>query len=54
MTYFCEHLNWDNERDCQEEAEFVCECCGAGVCREHLPITKRCPYGGEPFREIDE
>ena len=46
----CEHLDFNNQRDCKKEAKYVCRCCGAGVCEEHL--TTKCPYGGETFEEI--
>lgn len=47
----CEHLDWDNKRDCNKKAKYVCECCGAGVCEEHK--EKECPYGGMKFVEIE-
>lgn len=40
----CENLNSENIRDCTNEAEYRCMCCGAGVCGEHK--KKECPYGG--------
>ena len=46
----CEHLDWDNKHDCTHEAEYVCMCCGAGVCQEHK--TSECPYGGMGFIEL--
>ncbi len=46
----CEHLDWDNHRDCTNEAEWVCMCCGAGVCMEHK--AKNCPYGGMGYVEL--
>lgn len=46
----CEHLNFDNEKDCSNEAEYVCMCCGAGTCQEHK--TKECLYGGMGFVEL--
>ena len=48
----CEHLDWDNQRDCEEEAEFVCMCCASPVCREHK--ERECPYGGMGYIELEE
>jgi hypothetical protein len=48
----CEHINWDNERDCKKEAKYACRCCSSPVCEEHL--EKRCGYGGELFYELEE
>ena len=45
----CEHLDWDNKRDCTDKAEYICTCCGAGVGSEHK--EKECPYGGMGFLE---
>jgi hypothetical protein len=50
MKRNCEHLGFDNKQDCKKEATYMCACCGAGVCDEHL--EKLCPYGGEPFIEL--
>lgn len=47
----CEHLDWDNKHDCNNEAEYVCMCCGAGVCQEHK--ERECPYGGMGYIEIE-
>lgn len=49
----CQNLDWDNNRDCHEEADFICECCGEGVCIEHRPLNGRCLYGGEGFIELE-
>lgn len=46
----CEHLDYDNRNDCEEEAVMICQCCGAGACEEHG--IGRCPYGGKSFIEI--
>lgn len=46
----CEHLDWNNERDCENESEYRCICCGAGVCEEHK--ERSCPYGGMGYVEI--
>ena len=48
----CEHLDWDNQKDCYKEAKYVCQCCGAGACEEHNTI--QCPYGGMYFEEIED
>lgn len=48
----CEHLDWDNQRDCENEAEWVCMCCNAPTCPEHK--GRECPYGGMGFIELDE
>ncbi len=47
----CEHLNWDNKHDCTSEAEYVCMCCGAGVCQTHK--ERDCPYGGMGYIELE-
>lgn len=47
----CEHLNYKNERDCENEPVAMCYCCGKGVCEEHL--EKRCPYGGEFYIDLE-
>lgn len=49
---FCEHLNWDNNRDCHKKAEFMCMCCSALVCGDHKENS--CPYGGMQYIEIEE
>jgi hypothetical protein len=46
----CEHIDFDNKRDCKNKAEYICLCCGVPVCQEHK--TKECPYGGMGFIEI--
>lgn len=48
----CAHLDYDNKRDCHEESEFMCMCCGQPVCREHK--EKSCPYGGMGYVELEE
>lgn len=50
MKKDCEHLDFDNDHDCTNEAEYVCMCCGAGTCQEHK--TKECPYGGMGYIEL--
>lgn len=47
----CEHIDYDNKRDCEEEAEVMCECCGSKMCSEHG--RGRCAFGGEPFNDLD-
>lgn len=47
----CEHINYDNERDCENKADYACRCCNSPVCDEHL--EKRCPFGGELYEEIE-
>lgn len=46
----CEHIDYDNNHDCCEEAEFVCMCCGVYCCREHK--KRNCQYGGMSYLEI--
>ena len=46
----CEHLDWDNQRDCENESEWVCMCCNAPTCPEHK--GRECPYGGMGYIEI--
>lgn len=48
----CEHLGFNNKRDCENEAEYACRCCNAPVCSEHL--EKLCPYGGMTYQEIED
>lgn len=48
----CEHIDYDNERDCNNEAEYFCRCCNSLVCSEHL--EKVCPYGGMTFMEVED
>ena len=47
----CEHINYNNERDCENEAEQMCMCCGVPICDEHL--SRDCEYGGMGFIDID-
>lgn len=47
---FCEHINWDNERDCNNEAEYICMCCSSPTCEEHK--KSECPYGGMGYIEL--
>jgi hypothetical protein len=46
----CEHIDWDNNRDCENEAEYMCMCCSVPVCSEHK--TKECSFGGMGFIEL--
>lgn len=46
----CRNLSWDNERDCKNEAEYMCICCGEPVCSEHKDTS--CPYGGMGYIEL--
>lgn len=46
----CEHIGWDNERDCEEEAEFMCQCCSSPTCPEHK--DRECPYGGMGYIDL--
>ena len=46
----CEHLDFDNKRDCHDEAEWFCMCCGSPVCQEHR--DKSCQHGGMGYVEI--
>lgn len=46
----CEHIGNNNQRDCTNEAEYMCMCCSAGVCSEHK--EKECPYGGMGYIEL--
>lgn len=48
----CTHLDWDNQQDCEEQAEKACLCCAMPVCLEHN--EKICPYGGEPYMDIED
>lgn len=50
MRPSCEHIDWNNKRDCSNRAWFRCKCCGAGVCKKHK--EDKCPYGGERFVKI--
>lgn len=47
----CEHLDYENKRDCDNETRYVCMCCGSGVCPIHK--TSDCPYGGMGYIEVD-
>ena len=47
----CEHMNFDNEKDCQEDAEMMCMCCSVPLCSEHA--RGNCQYGGMGFIDID-
>ena len=49
----CEHLNWDNQKDCENKAKYMCQCCGAGVCEEHYNGGE-CPYGGMDYIKIED
>ena len=46
----CEHLDFDNQRDCENEGKYVCLCCGVPVCEEHA--GSKCIYGGEGYVEV--
>ena len=46
----CEHIDWDNQRDCEEEAEVMCMCCSTPLCREHG--HGQCEYGGMGFLDL--
>lgn len=46
----CEHLDWDNQRDCENGAEYMCMCCSTPVCSEHK--ERECPYGGMGYIEL--
>lgn len=46
----CEHLDSNNERDCENDGVNMCMCCSAVVCEEHT--TKTCPYGGMGYIEL--
>lgn len=48
----CQHLGFSNERDCENESEYMCQCCAAPVCQEHK--EKCCPYGGMGYVELDD
>lgn len=50
-TIQCNHIDHDNKYDCQNTAEWMCQCCGVAVCAEHLETL--CPFGGEPYYEIN-
>lgn len=49
-TRECEHQDFDNKRDCHEEAEWVCMCCGSPTCPEHK--DKNCQFGGMGYIEL--
>lgn len=46
----CQHEGWDDERDCEQEAEYTCMCCNYAMCSEHK--WKECEYGGMGFLEL--
>jgi hypothetical protein len=46
----CEHIDYDNKRDCEEEAETMCMCCSAKMCSDHS--RGKCPFGGMGFIEL--
>lgn len=48
----CKHIDINNERDCEDEAQYTCMCCNVPVCDEHYEIT--CPYGGMGYIELEE
>lgn len=48
----CEHIDWNNKRDCEEKAEYMCMCCASPVCQEHK--ASECPYGGMGYIEIED
>lgn len=48
----CEHIDFDNERDCKKKAAYACYCCNSPVCEEHLDT--RCPYGGELYYQLED
>jgi hypothetical protein len=50
MKKTCEHINFDNERDCENEAEYMCMCCSSPVCSEHK--ERDCPFGGMGYIEL--
>lgn len=43
----CEHIDDTNMRDCYEDAEWACICCGSKVCPNHK--ERVCPFGGEGY-----
>ena len=43
----CEHLDFDNERDCDKEVTEICMCCALAWCNEHK--GRVCQYGGMGF-----
>lgn len=46
----CQHIDYDNARDCFEDAEYMCMCCSSPTCSEHKEIS--CPYGGMGYIEL--
>lgn len=50
-TIECNHIDLENEFDCQEPAEWACRCCGVVVCSKHMEGL--CPFGDEPYYEIN-
>ncbi len=47
----CQHTDYDNKRDCEEEAEYQCMCCASPSCSEHT--GRNCAFGGMGFIEIE-
>lgn len=47
----CEHIDYDNQRDCEEEADWMCMCCASPTCYEHK--GRDCRFGGMGFIEIE-
>lgn len=52
MKQQCEHLDYNNRQDCEEEAEVMCMCCSVPLCSEHAGLG-RCDYGGMGFIDIE-
>lgn len=48
----CEHIDYDNKRDCEENAEVMCMCCAVPMCREHG--YGNCQFGGMGFIELPD
>jgi hypothetical protein len=46
----CEHIDWDNARDCFEDAEYMCMCCASPTCLEHK--GESCQFGGMGYVEL--
>jgi len=47
----CSHLDYDNNEDCENPAEYMCMCCSNPVCPEHNSCN--CEYGGMGFIDIE-
>lgn len=47
----CEHTDYYNKHDCDEEATHMCACCASPSCPEHSRGS--CAFGGMGFIEID-